>query len=642
MTTSLYKKDIIFVIIVLFIGASVIPSISGDLEEKIFDGNPLAFGWKHKTPVELESATPVDDYQVKIELDSSNFDYSKTNTDGSDIRFYDLHGNKLSYWIEKWNPDGTSVVWVKILVAGTSNVYLYSGNNEALGESNGDKTFVFFDDFENSSLDTDKWMKKYDPTVSVSNGELTLTDFYGDHSHLISTVSIPQGTRTRIKFKQEKNGPNLPHLQSVSLGDGIPPINDNNAIIVDDSARWNEWRFRTNCNGTWSGTKNIIGERNHFSYHTDDYIWDSDIVEYYFNDEFKARSSTVPYGKLNIKFNVIEFNTIICDWVLVTKLEEPEVIFSDDFDDNEPDIINWTEIYDDGFWNETNCRTEFKLYEKSAGVKEGIESREFNVSLSLNESVRITWDWNTNIGSTGKVGTINLMITNGTNWIKCYYATAKDFTIYQDSNDDIYKVLNPGKGSGSWNNEIQIFGDRYYVRMDNDNSTGWVDDVLFPPNATLKVQMFLDVTGDTPSAYMHASFDNIKVEMPVYGKQSPFPPHISGQTSGKPGETQDFTFYTIDPEGDDVYIYIEWGDNTTGDWIGPYPSGEWVTASHTWDEKGTYDIKALAVDIYGYESDWATLPVSIPRNKAINTPFLRFLENHPTMFPLLWQLLGLQ
>jgi len=31
-----------------------------------------------------------------------------------------------------------------------------------------------------------------------------------------------------------------------------------------------------------------------------------------------------------------------------------------------------------------------------------------------------------------------------------------------------------------------------------------------------------------------------------------------------------------------------------------------------------------------------------PKNKAINTPFLQFLENHPRLFPLLRQLLGLQ
>jgi len=42
-------------------------------------------------------------------------------------------------------------------------------------------------------------------------------------------------------------------------------------------------------------------------------------------------------------------------------------------------------------------------------------------------------------------------------------------------------------------------------------------------------------------------------------------------------------------------------------------------------------------------SDYEIIPVSLttPKNKAINTPLLNFLENHPRMFPLLRQLLGL-
>jgi len=53
-------------------------------------------------------------------------------------------------------------------------------------------------------------------------------------------------------------------------------------------------------------------------------------------------------------------------------------------------------------------------------------------------------------------------------------------------------------------------------------------------------------------------------------------------------------------------------------------------------------ISVKAKDEYGAESDWAKLSFSAPKNKPyINTPFLRFLENHPYMFPLLRRLLDL-
>ncbi|GAG79513.1 unnamed protein product, partial [marine sediment metagenome] len=65
----------------------------------------------------------------------------------------------------------------------------------------------------------------------------------------------------------------------------------------------------------------------------------------------------------------------------------------------------------------------------------------------------------------------------------------------------------------------------------------------------------------------------------------------------------------------------------------------------TWAEEGTYILKAKAKDVYDEESGWGTLTVTMPRNKAINTPFLNFLQSHPNMFPLLQlliQRLGLQ
>jgi len=117
---------------------------------------------------------------------------------------------------------------------------------------------------------------------------------------------------------------------------------------------------------------------------------------------------------------------------------------------------------------------------------------------------------------------------------------------------------------------------------------------------------------------------------------------IDGPTEGKANENTDYTFCTNDPEGHDVEYLIDWGDGFDFNWYGPYESGENVTKGHSWASKGDYTIRAKARDIYGAEADWTHLEVSIPKTKATNTPFLQFLENHPHLFPLLRQLLGLQ
>lgn len=128
----------------------------------------------------------------------------------------------------------------------------------------------------------------------------------------------------------------------------------------------------------------------------------------------------------------------------------------------------------------------------------------------------------------------------------------------------------------------------------------------------------------------------------VIENNPPETPTISGPSSGKAGEKQNYVFSSVDSEGNDIYFRIKWGDDQNINWIGPYTSGKEVTFGHTWSEEGTYEIQVKAKDIYEEESDWATLEVSMPKNKpAINTPFIRFLEGHPHMFPLLQKLLRL-
>ena len=58
--------------------------------------------------------------------------------------------------------------------------------------------------------------------------------------------------------------------------------------------------------------------------------------------------------------------------------------------------------------------------------------------------------------------------------------------------------------------------------------------------------------------------------------------------------------------------------------------------------KGDYEILVKSKDEYDLENLWSgSLPISMPKTKTINTLFLKFLENHPHLFPLLRQLLGL-
>ena len=76
------------------------------------------------------------DFPVAVRLSAGSpdcFAYSDMydSTKGNEIRFADDEGNSLSYEIENWDPNGTSLIWVKIpsLSKGTTFTMYYGGDH---------------------------------------------------------------------------------------------------------------------------------------------------------------------------------------------------------------------------------------------------------------------------------------------------------------------------------------------------------------------------------------------------------------------------------------------------------------------------------------------------------------------------------
>ncbi|UCD13535.1 MAG: right-handed parallel beta-helix repeat-containing protein [Thermoplasmatales archaeon] len=116
----------------------------------------------------------------------------------------------------------------------------------------------------------------------------------------------------------------------------------------------------------------------------------------------------------------------------------------------------------------------------------------------------------------------------------------------------------------------------------------------------------------------------------------PSKPSIEGETNGKIKTEYNYTFLSSDPEGLHIWYFIDWRDGTNTGWIGPYKSGEEITKSHAWSEKGDFVIRCKAKDPYGAESEWGELRVTMPYNYHSNWWFMRWLDR----FPLLQCLLG--
>jgi len=137
-------------------------------------------GWKYRIPITITNNANVslDNYQIRLYLTAQNFTFDLAQPNGSDIRFATLNGTMLPYWIEYWNSTSQeAVVWVKVPYIpknGSTTIYMYYGNPSANSESNGTATFLFFDDFEDGVVDTNKWYIA-NGTVSESDGMLVMT-----------------------------------------------------------------------------------------------------------------------------------------------------------------------------------------------------------------------------------------------------------------------------------------------------------------------------------------------------------------------------------------------------------------------------------------------------------------------------------
>jgi outer membrane protein assembly factor BamB len=121
----------------------------------------------------------------------------------------------------------------------------------------------------------------------------------------------------------------------------------------------------------------------------------------------------------------------------------------------------------------------------------------------------------------------------------------------------------------------------------------------------------------------------------VGSNEPPDSPTISGASEGKAGKEYDYMFSISDPDNNPVQVFVDWGDGTSG-WSYESTPGYSIKMSHTWENQGTYIIRAKARDSIGAESNWTTIEVTMPFSYEPQYPFIQWLlERFLNAFPLL-------
>ena len=219
------------------------------------------------------------------------------------------------------------------------------------------------------------------------------------------------------------------------------------------------------------------------------------------------------------------------------------------------------------------------------------------------------------------------------------------YNISGGDNQDLYPLMQPygspiadfvyyaNNRTFDGSSSYDIDGDIVLYEWDFDDGTtgqGKVITHVYYESGTYNVT--LTVTDD--DGYQDSVTKMIEVE----ANYPPEPPIINGPKIGKAGKQYPYTFVSEDPNDDDVFYEIDWGDGDVDPWDGPHESNTIITREHSWDEKGDYTIMARAKDVHGAIGNWSTLEVTMPKNKPfiINYPLLSWLFER---FPMLQRLL---
>jgi len=116
----------------------------------------MTFKYRRKITITELSGNNLSDYQVRIDLNASNFNFSHFLNEGKDLRFTDASGNLLPYWVEKMDIAAQeATIWVKVpsIPANSSvDIYMYYGSSSVSSASDCDATFIFADDGEKKGV----------------------------------------------------------------------------------------------------------------------------------------------------------------------------------------------------------------------------------------------------------------------------------------------------------------------------------------------------------------------------------------------------------------------------------------------------------------------------------------------------------
>ena len=280
--------------------------------------------WTKYMKININSSTgTLTNYAVPINI---TYD-SDMQTDFDDLRFYaEDDTTELDYWLEEKVDSQWAYVWVKVDTI-NSSIYMYYGNPSAASASNGENTFLFFDDFDDGTLDTTKW---YEPWTNgdyeEANGYLRVTGGNSAWEAVGSKIQYYNGYSWRVRFNVTAETDKW----SVGLDDrsNDGSSNDGDAADISYIRYYNSNKQYYSDAGDGTG-ESASRTSNFTSFRTGDFMLNSSGVMIYDNDMFVYNSSDSPDIDVGISFWVYgQTLSIYADWTFARNWTYPEPSYS--------------------------------------------------------------------------------------------------------------------------------------------------------------------------------------------------------------------------------------------------------------------------------------------------------------------------
>jgi len=216
-------------------------------------------------------------------------------------------------------------------------------------------------------------------------------------------------------------------------------------------------------------------------------------------------------------------------------------------------------------------------------------------------------EWDKTFGGTGNDRCYSMDATVDDGYIYC---VCKDIGSFSGTKEDIWIIKTDNKGNAEWKLHIEEEGIQHPSSMAQTDDGGFI---------------IAGRTGNMNSK----SADGLIVKISSIENQRPDKPDKpEGPANGKPNNEYTFSTNAVtDPDGDTIGYKWDWGDGNFSELL------DTAEASYTWTYEDNFEVKVMAIDEHGGESDWSDpLAFSTPRNKILNN---LMLERLLSRFPIL-------